>query len=934
MRCPKCKAENTNTARFCSNCATPLSQAEDRSPSFTETLETPIEELSRGALFADRYEIIEELGRGGMGTVYRVEDTKAKEEIALKLIKPEISVDKKTIERFRNELTTARKIRHQNICGMYDINEVMGTHYITMEYVPGEDLKSLVKRVGRLDSETAIKIARQISIGLNEAHKQRIIHRDLKPSNIMIDKNGDARIMDFGIARTLRTKGITGAGVIVGTSEYMSPEQAEAKEIDQRSDIYSLGIILYEITTGRLPFEGDTPLSIALKHKTGEYTSPNLLNPQIPDELNRLIIKCLQKNANERFQTTGELLQEIEKIQETIPATVPKLTKKKTSTSRELTVRFKIKKASIASIFILLLIAAAAYFVFQPTTKDTEITPGTTRQITHEPGLEIDPAISPDGKMMAFASGPIGKMRIYVGQVSGGRPLLAMPDFPGNQRCPRWSPDGNKLTFFSEGSIYIVQAFGGVPRRLIKGAADKSAYGAAWSPDGENLAYVQDEKIHIFQMETGESQSLVEAPEAYGLDWSPDGTKLAYVSGNLSYLYSKLDIPEAMFPIIGNFAPSSIFTVTLAEKRVVRVTDDEYINVSPFWVPNGSQILYISSRGGTRDVYAQTLNPSSVPSGQPIRLTTGINAHTLSLSQKGQKLVYSVFDSTSNIMSIEISEEGPVSVSDALPVTIGNQIIESLDVSFDGQWLLYDTNLDGNANIYKMPLSGGESIQLTQDPNGDFAPRWSPNGEEIVFHSFRGGNRDVFSMNKDGGAIQQMTFTPSHEFSGSWSWDGSKIKFDSDMTGRLELYVISRNEEEWGKPEQVTFNGGSFGRWSPDRNSIAFISNDSLKVISLDDRKTTTLVERQPAEDFSIPRSPEWSRDGKTIFYFAQDGLGQGSIWAIPRAGGKPELKVIFDRPNLRFGLPGFSSVKHTLYFTLRSDESDVWIMDLFIGNL
>jgi serine/threonine-protein kinase len=196
MKCPKCQSDNTDTARFCSNCAALLTAAQEAQPSFTKTLETPVDELTRGTLFADRYEIIEELGRGGMGAVYRVEDTKAKEEVALKLIKPEIAADKKTIERFRNELTTARKIRHKNICGMYDLNEENGTHYITMEYVPGEDLRSFLRRSRQISIKTAFEIAKQICEGLTEAHRLGVVHRDLKPNNIMIDKEGNARIME------------------------------------------------------------------------------------------------------------------------------------------------------------------------------------------------------------------------------------------------------------------------------------------------------------------------------------------------------------------------------------------------------------------------------------------------------------------------------------------------------------------------------------------------------------------------------------------------------------------------------------------------------------------------------------------------------------------------------------------------------------------
>jgi len=237
MKCPACQAENLPDSRFCHKCATPLPKEAEGAISFTETLQTPLFEIPRGTLLAGRYDVIEELGKGGMGRVYKVYDQKLKEVVALKLIKPEIGLNEKAIERFRNELKFARKISHRNVCRMYDLGEEGFTHFITMEYVEGEDLKRFIKRSGELTIGKAVRIAKQVCEGLAEAHHLGVTHRDLKPQNIMIDREGNARIMDFGIARFLEVEGLTGSGVMVGTPEYMSPEQVELKAIDQRSDI-------------------------------------------------------------------------------------------------------------------------------------------------------------------------------------------------------------------------------------------------------------------------------------------------------------------------------------------------------------------------------------------------------------------------------------------------------------------------------------------------------------------------------------------------------------------------------------------------------------------------------------------------------------------------------------------------------------------------
>ena len=301
--------------------------SKDIAESFTKTLAIPLRELKRGILFAGRYDVIEELGKGGMGKVYRVEDTKIKEEVALKLIKPEIATDKKTIERFRSELKIARKIRHKNICGMYDLGEEEGTHYITMEYVPGEDLKSFMKRSKQLSILTAVSLAKQVCEGLAEAHRLGVVHRDMKPQNIMIDREGNAHIMDFGIARMMSAPELTEEGAIIGTPDYMSPEQVDGKEADQRADLYSLGVIVYEMVTGRVPFKGDNALSVALKHKTEAPTNPRELNAQVPESLSRLILKCMEKDKEQRYQKAEDVLSGLVNIEKEI--------KGETETTRE-----------------------------------------------------------------------------------------------------------------------------------------------------------------------------------------------------------------------------------------------------------------------------------------------------------------------------------------------------------------------------------------------------------------------------------------------------------------------------------------------------------------------------------------------------------------------------------------------------------------------
>jgi tetratricopeptide (TPR) repeat protein/tRNA A-37 threonylcarbamoyl transferase component Bud32 len=363
MKCPKCDTENPETQRFCGDCGTQLEISVDASIP-TKTIEAPKEELTTGSTFAGRYQIIEEIGRGGMGKVYKVLDKEVNAKIALKLIKPEIASDKKVIERFRNELRMARDIAHKNVCRMYDLNKEDSAYFITMEYVDGEDLKGLIRKMGRLSSGQAISIAKQVCDGLIEAHKLGVVHRDLKPQNIMIDRDGNARIMDFGIARSLSAKGITGSGVMIGTPDYMSPEQVEGKETDQRSDIYSLGIILYEMVTGQVPFEGDTPFTIGVKHKSETPKAPKELNAQIPEDLNNVILRCLEKDIENRYLSAGELLSDLINIEKGLPTTEKIVPERKPLTSREITVQFSMKKF-LVPVFFVLAIAVIAVVIWQ-----------------------------------------------------------------------------------------------------------------------------------------------------------------------------------------------------------------------------------------------------------------------------------------------------------------------------------------------------------------------------------------------------------------------------------------------------------------------------------------------------------------------------------------------------------------------------------------
>jgi Tol biopolymer transport system component/DNA-binding SARP family transcriptional activator len=558
---------------------------------------------------------------------------------------------------------------------------------------------------------------------------------------------------------------------------------------------------------------------------------------------------------------------------------------------------------------------------------------GRVSRLTAEPGLELHPALSPDGQLIAFAAGPSGRLRVYVRQVAGGRRIAVAEELGGDQHWPRWSPDGTRLSLETNHAIFVVPALGGAPKQLVAAAPGPVLNGEgglsqegpsylAWSPDGRRIAYAVGRDIYVRAAEGGPATRLATMDQPHSFAWSPDGSRLAFVVGNAAFVYA----PNA----IGNIAPSSIWTLPVNGGRPEQVTEASSLNTSPVWTPGGRSLLFVSDRDGSRDIYRVDLARSGGPATPPSRVTTGLSLHGLDLSRDGKVLVYADFTDYANIWSLPLPGSGTASATAAAPLTTGHQSIEGLALSPDGRWLAFDSDRGGHQAIYRIPPSGGEPELLSVDSGDDFMPAWSPDGRELAYYGFRDGRRRLFVMPGEGGRGGAVTSDSGNQRFPGWSPDGRHLVFHSDRTGRFELYVTERDTSgRWSRPRQLTTRGGQEARWSPDGDAVVYVRNTGLWIIPPGGGAPRLLVDAGDPPSRPEPLLGQWSADGRTIYYKALDAQGGASLWAIPASGGQPRELVRFDDSGLTSSRPEFATDGKRLYFTASERESDIWQMEL-----
>ena len=868
-------------------------------------------EQAVAAALADRYTIVREIGSGGMGTVYLAKELKHDREVALKVLRPEIASHMGAL-RFLNEVKITARLDHPHILTLIDSGEADEFLWYVQPFVRGESLRAKLDRERQLSIDEAVSLARQVLSALEHAHQRGVVHRDIKPANILIHE-GEAMVADFGIALAVSEASdsrLTQTGIAIGTPQYMSPEQATGERgISGKSDQYSLAAVLYEMLSGVTPHTAPTTQALIAKLLTERPTRVRAVRSSVPIHVDAAVAKALEMTPADRFGTAAEFATALQGSGSFLAAEPPPQGRR------------MMWIGAIAGVLVLAGVGAALMLRPPP---GPAFSVGRSDQITADPGLEIQPSLSPDGKLMAYAAGTASQMRVFIRPVgqAGGRTIPLSDDSTAVETQPRWSPDGSRILFLTRGGASVASAFGGASQPVVPGGVKS----AIWSPDGNEIAFTRGDTLFAMPVRGGTSRVIAIGPDLHSCAWASHGRWIACTSQN--------SISVLPGPLFGNLAPSGILLFPVSGGAEVRIAEPTAYNQSPVFSSDGQRLFFLSSRDGPRDVYAVNLSSGGEPRGVPVRLTTGLGAKTFSLSADMKSLAYAAYLARANVWSVPIPAHPPagglaVNATTATALTRGTQVIQGIRVSRDLHWLVYDSNLRGNSDVYRMPIEGGAAEQLTTDPVDEFAPDLSPDGTAIVYHSWRKGARNIEVKPLNGGPIEEVTSTQAQESYPKWSPDGRTLLF-YDQSGARNLLVSSRGTDgKWSPPEALA-SGTYRPQWSPDGQTISFVAAPAdgdpgvVMLLTLGRGPARQLFSGPPLASHAI-----WSPDGRTLYLKVHDARGVTSFWGISSQGGRAIELLHFDDPEWQSVRNDFATDGKRLFFDVEDRQSDIFVAEL-----
>ena len=713
------------------------------------------------------YELLQELGRGGMGVVYKALDVSLDRFVAIKFLPAEFISNADRRKRFVREAKTASALNHPGIITVHEIDTEHEQPFIVMEYVEGKSLNQLIHK-GRLSLADALEFAIQISDALAAAHAAGIIHRDLKPANILVGPERRIKVLDFGLAKLVdqappttdqSTKAMgpqTAAGTIFGTASYMSPEQAQGGVMDSRSDIFSFGSVLYEMTTGRQAFSGSTTIATLAAILNQEPRPATELAPGVPHDMERIISRCLRKDPARRFQHTDEIkvaLQELKEESDTgkLYAALPQ--------RRPWPRRVLFGSGALA-------LAGAIAIAWYARNWRSPTPPMTTVPLTSYPGYERHPSFSPDGSQVTFSwnGEKQDNYDIYVVLTSGGAPLRLTTN-PATDTAPSWSPEGRYIAFIRDpgpnGAVYLTSPLGGSDRSIAKTAG----HSVCWSPDGSSIGVRNESSgISLVSIASGDARKLTSAPQGMVDDdcaFSQDGKYLAFVRWSTD--------------VVGN-----IFVESVGGANPWRITPEGNWIRGLAWIPGTADLLAAMARATDWNFALVRFSADAGPNGERSRYLWAENALNPSLSQASRvapiRLVYERALTDFNLYALDLPSNSrglSAARSSFAPSTR-----DEMDPQFspDGRKVAFASDRSGNTAIWVGDRDGSNIAQLTNVPECIAgSPRWSPDSMRLAFDCTAHGNFDIYVISAEGGPARRFTFDASQEVLPSWSHDGRWI---------------------------------------------------------------------------------------------------------------------------------------------------------------